>query len=57
MTKIQILVPYHPWYMIIRCDEFVVEHDANLFIEMYIHNPLFAPVGLTRCMKVLNVIN
>ena len=57
MAKIQILVPYHPWYMNISCDEFVVERDANLFIEMYNHNPLFAPVGLTRCMKGLTVIH
>ena len=57
MSTIQILVPYQPWFMIISCDEFVVERDANLFIEMYIYNPLFDRVGLIKCMKGFTVID
>ena len=38
MPTIEILIPYQPWFMIIRCDEFAGERDANLFLEVYIHD-------------------
>ena len=90
----QILLPYQPWFMIISCDEFVVERHAKallpstitctqtifpimkmhqrkkilcttiygmetapLFLEMYIHTPLFVPVVLIRYMKGFIVIH
>ena len=42
--------------MMINYDEFVVERDANLFLEVYnyIHNPLFVLVELIRCIKDIN---
>ena len=51
MPIIQIVSPYQPWFMIIGCDEIVAERDANLFLEMYIHNTLFVPVGKYHSMN------